>query len=135
MFDATFWARVDSAQKSGVMVYHPQFKVCPNCGQRAVLSMVRCGRCMAVFPSVNPQPQPVPPAPAFVQQPVQYDFEMQELGRQYVAAKSTYTLTLWLGFLCLWPLWIVTYLEHNKMQRIKSKVAQKGVDPDVFAAY
>src|SRR5437867_3182886 len=27
------------------------FKVCPYCGQRAVLSMLRCGRCGAPYPA------------------------------------------------------------------------------------
>ena len=32
------------------------------------------------------------------------------------------------GLLCLWPLWIWTYIENTKMEAIRVRVAAKGID-------
>jgi hypothetical protein len=56
-----------------------------------------------------------------------------DLARRYRSAKSAFTITLIIGFIFLWPLWIIAYLEHNKMNDVKREVAAAGVDAETWA--
>lgn len=87
------------------------------------------------IPTAQKRPPSAPYGQSSPSQPIAPvgDLELRELARQYRAAKSTRYWTLWVGLFCLWPVWIVAYIEHMKMQSILSKVAAKGIDAEVWA--
>ncbi|MBM4356033.1 MAG: hypothetical protein FJ109_19965 [Deltaproteobacteria bacterium] len=58
--------------------------------------------------------------------------QLQELARQYREANRSYMWTLIGGLLLLWPLWVITYMEHGKMRTIKGQVALLGLEPDAW---
>jgi len=53
---------------------------------------------------------------------------LQELARRHRESNKLFIWTLIGGALCIWPLWIISYLEYNKMRDIKSQVVSMGVD-------
>ncbi len=59
--------------------------------------------------------------------PMGYDV-LADLARRYRDSSRLYVWTLLGGLFCLWPLWIFSYLEYNKMRDIKDQVARMGVD-------
>ena len=50
------------------------------------------------------------------------------MARRFRDARKLCIWTFWLGLFCLWPLWIVTYLEYQKMRNVKEDVSRMGVD-------
>jgi hypothetical protein len=57
--------------------------------------------------------------------------QLMELEERYRTAKKTFTWTLWVGILtCLFPIWIITYLEWMKMASAKREVAMLGINPE-----
>lgn len=54
--------------------------------------------------------------------------DLNELARRFAESRKLCVITFWVGLFCLWPLWIVTYLEYAKMGRYKEDVARMGVD-------
>lgn len=51
-----------------------------------------------------------------------------ELARRFNESRRLTLITFWVGLFCLWPLWIVTYIEYTKMRGIKDEVAMLGID-------
>lgn len=54
--------------------------------------------------------------------------QLSELARRYNESRKLCLLTFWIGLFCLWPVWIVSYLEYTKIQNIKQDIAALGVD-------
>ena len=120
---------------------NPEAKICPQCGRHSPLTTQACASCGHVFRSnfqaAAPPPQyaqsPGPnPTQAFYgsNQPAvpQSAQSLAEYARQFNESKKLLLLTFWIGLFCLWPLWIVTYIEYTKMRNIKDEVARTGVD-------
>jgi len=54
--------------------------------------------------------------------------QLVELARRFNDSRKLLIITFWVGILCLYPVWIVTYLEYVKMRNIKEQVSSMGVD-------
>jgi hypothetical protein len=116
----------------------PGFKICPVCNTQSRLEENVCSRCGHQFrqvfttpPPNQPFVQPPNPTMGFPANPVQPIVSpdiLVEMARQFNEAKKVVIWTFWLGLFCLWPLWIVTYLEYTKMNRVKEQVALMGVN-------
>ena len=119
------------------------FKVCPQCQTKCGLAFMHCLTCGHNFrqnfasppPSFSNLPpqnsNPVGSTQAFFaqvspQSVPQLDFG--ELARRYRESQKLCAATFWIGLFCLWPVWIVTYLEFTKMRQIKDDIAAKGAD-------
>ena len=61
------------------------------------------------------------------------DFEMFDLARQFHDSKRVFLWTLVLGLVLFWPLLFIAYSEHKKMNAIKSRVALRGIDPEIWS--
>ena len=107
------------------------FKICPQCQTPAALTDMVCAKCGRQYRTQfgPPAQQTISVAPLHQLPPTQWE----DLARRYRSARGNYNITLILGFLCLWPLWIFTYLEKNKMNEIKREVAAAGVDAKSWA--
>jgi hypothetical protein len=54
---------------------------------------------------------------------------LEELARRNRESNKLMIWTLIGGLvLCLWPIWIVSYLEYNKQQQIRAELSAMGVD-------
>ena len=115
----------------------PQGKFCPQCGRPSPLEAPACQTCGHAFRQTFAQPPPpTPPPPGFrpgpdptrafyAQTPTQ---DLAELARRFNESRKLCVLTFWIGLFCLWPIWIVSYIEYTKMRNIKDQVALMGVD-------
>jgi|GEM_PF-6886442 len=131
-------------------------KLCPSCGTPVAADAAFCQKCGHAFrtqlpPSgppktqafTPPQAQPhwnpplyggpgaaqgYPPPFSNLQPAPPLDWQLGELARRYRDAHNVFVWTLIGGILCIWPLWIITYLEHQKKVDIKNSVAALGVD-------
>jgi hypothetical protein len=61
------------------------------------------------------------------QDPAQ-NFRLDELAEQYRALEKTFLWTLYAGLLCLFPIWIVSAIQFQKMSQLKREVASMGVN-------
>ena len=112
------------------------YKICPVCQRRSELHSPQCVGCGHVFrQTFTPPPfqQTVNPTQAFYAQPgtpqaFPNTLHLSELARRFAESRKLCIWTFWLGVFCLWPAWIVTYLEFVKMRNIKEEVSRKGVD-------
>ena len=59
---------------------------------------------------------------------------LADLARRHRDSNKVFIWTLVGGLLCLWPLWIVTYIEYTRMRDVKDQVARMGVDVDWWIA-
>lgn len=57
---------------------------------------------------------------------------LKRLAARYRDASKLYGITLILGLLCLWPIWIVSYLEWRKMAAVREEVLDMGIDVDTW---
>lgn len=58
---------------------------------------------------------------------------LDELTQRFRDAHRAYSWTFFVGLFCLWPLWIVSYIEYNKMNDVKRRVAAMGIDAEAWA--
>jgi hypothetical protein len=118
---------------------NPEGKICPQCGWRATLdaqSCVRCGHAYRQhFPPAAPPPQyaqgPNPTQAFYGQFPPPQAITAQRLAEfsmQFNESRRVVRLTFWIGLFCLWPVWIITYIEYTKMRNIKEELARAGID-------
>ena len=56
-----------------------------------------------------------------------FDSKLRSLARKFEQHKNMMNLSLWLGFLFLWPLWILTIVESFKMRDVQNQVIDLGV--------
>ena len=130
---------------------------CAHCRQNLLPGTVVCGYCGAdqrpgAYPVYAPPPVYAPmPAPSYQAQaymppPVAYapvyapvyavrppdDFEMFDLARQYRSTKQRFIWMLILGSVLFWPLLIVAYSDHKKMNAIKQRTALRGIHPEMW---
>lgn len=111
------------------------YKVCPQCGLAVPLETVVCPQCGHAFRQRFVDPQVPPPnatqmfAAAAANPPPGLNQQyLAELARRSNEARRTLQITFFVGLFCLWPVWIVTYLEYVKMRDIKEEVGRMGVD-------
>lgn len=125
------------------------FKVCPQCNRQTALETQVCGGCGHQFrsnftppasslgPVAPNQTSGFPGGPSYGQVPgPTMAFQgmgsgvdpLIDLARRHRDSNQVFIWTLIGGILCVWPLWIITYLEYVKMRDIKSEVARMGVD-------
>ncbi len=119
---------------------------CPGCGHRFRQNFVQSPIQNQGSPSHSPfQSQShgvqsnMPPHVGQPQNPTQafYGFQqvaqghmLQEdpamLAMRFLDSRRLALWTFWIGLFCLWPLWILTYLEYQKMQSAKEQIARQG---------
>lgn len=115
-------------------------KGCPVCSRRWPVTTLSCV-CGHVFRTQYvPTHNPPPGATTFFQAPQGYppfnsnhipqpsDALLRDLARRHKECNKLFIWTLVVGTLCLWPIWIVSYLEYNKMRDIKTQIAQMNID-------
>lgn len=54
--------------------------------------------------------------------------DLAQLANLFLDSRKLCVMTFWIGLFCLWPVWIISYLEYDKMRKIKDDVARMGVD-------
>jgi hypothetical protein len=54
--------------------------------------------------------------------------QLAEMARRSNESRKLCLITFWIGLFCLWPVWIVSYLEYTKIQNIKQEIAAFGID-------
>lgn len=107
------------------------YKICPQCQRSLPVNAPQCSGCGRRF-STQFTPPPVQQTQAYAPPP-SVD-PLSELARRYRDSKSTFTITLIVGLFCLWPLWILTYIEYNRMRKITDDVGALGVDVNWWKA-
>ena len=113
------------------------FKACPACGAGQPLEVSTCTRCGHTFRQTF-VPGPPPPSPNPTQafygapraaSPANVDPNMlAEMARRFNDSRKTFIWTFFIGLLCLWPVWIVTYIEYTKMRDIKNQIGTMGLN-------
>lgn len=58
--------------------------------------------------------------------------DLAEMARRFAESRKACVITFWVGMFCLWPVWIVTYLEYQKMRNLKEEVARMGVNVEAW---
>jgi len=110
----------------------PDYKFCPACGQTCHVTAPACACGHHFRPQFNaPNTYQYQQAPTmFAGQQMQPTTDwLTDLARRHRESNKLFIWTLVGGLICLWPIWIISYLEYNKMRDIRNQVASMGVDP------